>query len=139
MHTRRYSEKYVRKLIEQYLKKLLCHLENIARIGGEFHPYRGCIRLDNMKEYIPRTTGEYDDDYCRCAKRHWKLKALDDVVEKLCRGERLGRKYHDHKLSGKWKGCRECHINGDWVLVYRKEDQYLILRRTGSHDDVFGR
>ena len=92
-----------------------------------------------MKGYIPKTTGEYEDDYCRCAKRHWKLKVLDDVVEKLCRGERLGRKYHDHKLSGKWKGCRECHIGGDWVLVYRIDDPYLILRRTGSHDDVFGR
>ena len=90
-----------------------------------------------MKEYIPKTTGEYEDDYCRCAKRHWNMNLLDDVVGMLCRGEKLEGK-EDHPLSGKWKGCRDCHIKGDWVLIYKIKGHYLILRKTGSHSDVFG-
>ena len=65
------------------------------------------------------------------------MNLLDDVVKKLYRGEHLEAKYHDHSLSGNWAGCRECHIQGDWVLIYRIEGGFLILRRTGSHSDVF--
>ena len=89
-----------------------------------------------MKGYIPKTTGEYRKDYSRCIKCGWDMNLLEDVVSKLCRGEKLEGK-EDHPLSGYWKGCRDCHIKGDWVLIYRIEDQYLILRRTGSHSDVF--
>ncbi len=66
----------------------------------------------------------------------WDMVLLEDVVSKLCRGEKLEGK-EEHPLSGRWNGCRDCHIRGDWVLIYRIEDQYLILRRTGSHSDVF--
>ena len=61
---------------------------------------------------------------------------LDDVVRKLCRGEQLAARHHNHPLSGNWDGCWECHITGDWVLIYQIEDEALILRRTGSHSDL---
>lgn len=90
-----------------------------------------------MKGYIPKTTGEYRKDYSRCIKRGWNMDLLEDVVSKLCRGEKLGRKFNDHMLRGERVSCRECHIKGDWVLVYQFEGKYLILRKTGSHSDVF--
>lgn len=92
-----------------------------------------------MKGYIPQITGKYKKDYRRCEKRQWEMNLLDDAIEILCRGEQLDEEYDDHPLYGKWVGCRECHIGGDWVLVYKKKERYLILRRTGSHDDVFSR
>lgn len=91
-----------------------------------------------MKGYLLQITGKYKKDYRRCEKRHWDMNLLNNAVEILCRGEKLAEDYDDHSLSGKWAGSRECHIGDDWVLVYRKEDQNLILRRTGSHSDVFG-
>jgi len=87
--------------------------------------------------YIPRVTGKYNKDYSRCVKRGWDMNCLDDVGGKICRGERLEDKYYDHRLSGDGGGHRECHIESDWVLIYRIEDGYLILRRTGSHSDMF--
>ncbi len=51
----------------------------------------------------------------------------------------LSTKYRDHPLTGNWKGYREIHIEGDWLVIYRVEKQelQLVLTRTGSHDDLF--
>ena len=89
-----------------------------------------------MQGHIPQPTGKYKKDYSRCEKRGWDMKLLDDVVGKLCRGEQLDEKYYEHKLSGNWAGCLECHIKDDWVLIYQVEDKHLILRRAGSHSDL---
>lgn len=64
-----------------------------------------------MKGYIPQTTGKYNKDYRRCEKRGWNMKLLDDVVEKLCRGEPLEENDYEHILSGDW--C------GSWGLFIR--------------------
>ena len=47
--------------------------------------------------------------------------------------------FRDHNLTGKWQGYRECHIQPDWLLVYRisDDDLVLVLTRTGSHSDLF--
>ena len=51
----------------------------------------------------------------------------------------LSTKYRDHQLTGSWRGYREIHIEGDWLVIYRVEKQelQLVLTRTGSHDDLF--
>lgn len=51
----------------------------------------------------------------------------------------LGTKYKDHPLVGNWRGYREIHIEGDWLLIYRieKHELQLVLTRIGSHDDLF--
>jgi len=66
---------------------------------------------------------------------------LDDLVRALSRGETLPEKNKDHALSGNWEGYRECHILPDWLLIYRIEDDLLILTltRTGTHSDLFGK
>jgi mRNA interferase YafQ len=43
----------------------------------------------------------------------------------------------DHTLAGEWHGFNECHIEGDWLLVYKIESGTLILFRTGKHEDIF--
>ena len=60
---------------------------------------------------------------------------------KLASGEQLPEKNKDHALTGNWVGHRECHIQPDWLLVYRMENDLLVLTlaRTGTHSDLFGK
>ena len=69
-----------------------------------------------------------------------KIELLERVVELLAAGETLPEKNKDHALTGNWVGHRECHILPDWLMVYRVEDDVLVLTltRTGSHGDLFG-
>lgn len=64
---------------------------------------------------------------------------LKDAVDFLVRQEPLPESYCDHKLRGKYKGYRECHLAPDWLLVYKveREKLLLVLARTGSHSDLF--
>ena len=67
------------------------------------------------------------------------ISLLKSIVTKLANGESLDPKYKDHPLTGNWIGHRECHIQPDWLLVYRYEDDVLVLTlvRTGTHSDLF--
>ena len=73
-------------------------------------------------------------------KRGLKINLLENVVAALASGEILPEKYKDHALTGNWAGHRECHIQPDWLLIYRIEDDVLVLSltRTGTHNDLFG-
>lgn len=63
----------------------------------------------------------------------------EDIAELLAMGEPLPEKHRDHELSGDWAGHRECHIETDWLLIYRIDNDILvlILARTGSYNDLF--
>ena len=73
-------------------------------------------------------------------KRGLRISLLEDIVSLLALGEPLPDKNKDHALSGDWVGHRECHIQPDWLLVYRVEENVLVLTlvRTGTHADLFG-
>lgn len=85
-------------------------------------------------------TTQFKKDYKLAQKRHLNIKILDDVIRALSRGEMLPAKNKDHALSGDWEGYRECHILPDWLLIYRIEDNVLVLTlaRNGTHSDLFG-
>ena len=85
-------------------------------------------------------TTQFKRDYKLAMKRHLRIDLLDDVIRMLSRGELLPEKYRDHALTGNWIGYRECHLLPDWLLVYRVEDDILVLTlvRTGTHRDLFG-
>ena len=70
-----------------------------------------------------------------------RLTKLADVVRILADGEMLPREYLDHELQGKYKGHRECHIESDWLLIYKITESVLVLSlvRTGSHSRLFRR
>jgi mRNA interferase YafQ len=83
-------------------------------------------------------TTQFRKDYKRAKKQGQPLKELKTVVGKLTRGERLGPKYKDHPLKGCFKKeHRECHIRADWLLIYRFEEDALVLVRSGTHSDLF--
>ena len=67
------------------------------------------------------------------------MSLLKDIIEKLAQGEPLPEKNRDHALMGDYKGCRECHIKPDWLLVYQiyNDELTLYLIRTGTHSDLF--
>lgn len=93
-----------------------------------------------MKYKIKYTT-QFKKDY-RLAKRQNKNPdLLMEVVALLAEGKTLPAKYNEHPLIGNWKGFRECHILPDWLLIYKIEDDILVLTltRTGSHSDLFQR
>lgn len=86
-------------------------------------------------------TTQFKKDYKLALKRQMNIDLLDNVIRALSRGETLSEKNRDHALSGDWKGHRECHIQPDWLLVYRIDDGVLVLTlaRTGTHSDLFGK
>ena len=76
----------------------------------------------------------------RLAKRRGKdLSLIEEVIDLLAKGERLSLEYRDHPLKGRYKGFRECHIEDDWLLIYKIEKGLLllVLFRTGTHQDLF--
>lgn len=92
-------------------------------------------------KYDVKTTTQFKKDYKLAMKRGLKISLLEDLVSAIAMGETLPEKNKDHALSGNWAGHRECHILPDWLLVYRIEDNVLVLTlaRTGTHSDLFGK
>ena len=82
-------------------------------------------------------SGQYKRDHKTILKRGWNVGILKTVLNVLLNEEKLDRKYHDHELSGNYVGYRECHIESDWLLIYKIADGQLKLQRTGSHSDLF--
>ena len=82
-------------------------------------------------------SGQYKRDHKTILKRGWNVGSLKTVLDGLLNEEKLDRKYHDHELSGNYVGFRECHIESDWLLIYKIANGELMLQRTGSHSDLF--
>ncbi len=85
-------------------------------------------------------SNKFKKDYKRIQKQGKDITKLEYVLEQLANGEELPRKMYDHKLTGEYNGFRECHIEPDWLLIYRIESDELILvaSETGSHSYLFG-
>lgn len=94
----------------------------------------------NNKHYGIIWTNQFKKDYKLAIKRRLEIELLDDIIRKLASGKQLLEKNKDHALMDKWVGHRECHIRPDWLLIYRVEDDLLVLTltRTGTHSDLFG-
>ena len=94
--------------------------------------------MDKPKLTLKQTSA-FRKDLRRMLKRGADMGPLDDVVTMLLAREPLPAKYKDHPLTGNWAGYRDCHIEPDWILIYRIEEDQLVLlaTRTGSHADLF--
>ena len=86
---------------------------------------------------IVARTNRFKRDYKLAARRGKNVGKLLQVVERLASGEKLEPKFRDHPLEGEYQDCRECHIEGDWLLTYMIMPKELVLIRTGSHADLF--
>lgn len=89
--------------------------------------------------YKLKFTSAYKSSYKLMKRRGLDVSLLDEVVDTLRRGITLDEKYHDHELTGNYKGFRECHVKPDWLLIYLIEGDILTLTLvdTGTHSDLF--
>jgi len=85
-----------------------------------------------------KPTNRFLKDLKRAKKRGKSIDKLEEIVDMIQAGKRLPGKNRDHNLSGNWKDHRNCHIEPDWLLIYRIDGEFLFLERTGTHSDLFG-
>lgn len=78
-------------------------------------------------------SSQYKKDLKNLHKQGKNLNKLCVIIDLLEQGKPLPRKYEDHSLSGRWKGYRECHVEPDWLLIYKPLSTEVYLVRTGSH------
>ncbi len=86
----------------------------------------------------PRYTTQFKKDYKAIVKRGYKISLLEEIIKLLCDEQPLPEKNRDHALTGSFSGFRECHIQPDWLLIYKTEQEILTLTltRTGTHSDL---
>jgi mRNA interferase YafQ len=80
---------------------------------------------------------QFRRDVDRLRKTGKDLAKLETVLELLRTGRPLEKRHQDHPLKGEWIGFRDCHIEPDWVLIYKRQPGKLILARTGTHSELF--
>ena len=90
-------------------------------------------------KYTVKPTTRFRKDYKLMEKRNLDISLLDEIIAKLAQGIPLPSSNRDHELTGNYAGHRECHIQPDWLLIYRIENDVLVLAltRTGTHSDLF--
>ncbi len=81
---------------------------------------------------------KFKRDLKRLQKQGKNMEKLKTVIRLLCEGKKLPSKYSDHPLKGDWSDFHGCHIEPDWVLIYRveQEELLLVLARSGSHSEL---
>lgn len=84
-------------------------------------------------------TGQFKRSLKRCVKRGLNLKVFTDTLDILQQTGTLPSEYKAHKLSGKYTDCWECHMQSDWLLIWKQDDTVLelLLVDTGTHSDLF--
>ncbi len=92
-----------------------------------------------MSKYNVVESSSYRKDYKRLKRQGKDMSRLRSVINLLADGEALPAEYKDHPLKGQYKGYRDCHIEDDWVLIYKIENKILTLSltRTGTHSDLY--
>ena len=80
---------------------------------------------------------QFKKDFKRLRSSGRNISLLAETILKLQHGEDLPESMRDHLLLSNWKDHRECHLSGDWLLIYQITESELILVRTGSHSELF--
>ena len=89
----------------------------------------------NIRNLI--STAQFRRDVKLAQRRGKDMSRLRGVILLLAEGNPLAPRYNDHPLAGKWRRYRECHLEPDWLLIYKVEAGDLYLVRTGTHSDLF--
>ena len=89
-----------------------------------------------MRELI--LTTRFRRDLRRAARRGKNEERLREVIERLVAGEPLEPRHRGHQLTGDMAHLWECHLEGDWLIVWYEDDTTVTLMRTGTHSDIFG-
>ena len=83
-----------------------------------------------------KTTTRFEKDYKKARKSGRDISRLKRVMTWIAREEPLPPELRDHKLVGTYQGRRECHLAGDWLLIYKIERDTVIFERTGTHSEL---
>ena len=83
--------------------------------------------------------GQFKKDLATIGRRGWDLWELFQAMNRRANEERLGPEYKSHKLSGEYEGFWECHIGGDFLLIWYIKEGEITFVRTGNHADLFGK
>lgn len=84
-----------------------------------------------------RYSTRFKKDFKTCVKRGCQMSLLQQAIDTLRIPAPLPPQNRDHNLIGNYSGYRECHIEPDWLLIYKQTDDELRLDRTGTHADLF--
>ena len=85
----------------------------------------------------PVRSAKFKKDYKKAERQGKDLQKLKKIMVQLAKEESLEPKHKDHYLTGNYKGRRECHIEPDWLLIYKVVGNEIFFERTGSHSDLF--
>ena len=85
----------------------------------------------------PVYTRQFEKDVKRARKRGKDLDRFRRVARALLAEEPLDAVYRDHPLIGNYAGRRECHLEPDWLLIYKRESERIVFERMGTHSDLF--
>ncbi len=85
----------------------------------------------------PSYTRQFEKDLKRLQKRGKPIAKIKKIIGHLINKIQLDQKYGDHKLVVNYHDRRECHIEPNWLLIYKKTKQEIIFERTGTHSDLF--
>jgi len=85
----------------------------------------------------PSYTTQFERDLRLLQRRGKDIEKLKEVLKALINEELLAERYRDHPLKGNYKNRRECHLEPDWLLIYKLNDDEIIFERTGRHSDLF--
>ena len=90
-------------------------------------------------KYEIQKTSQFKKDFKIALKRNCDIQKLYDIITILANGETLAESCFDHPLKGNYSGYRECHVEPDWLLIYKITESVLVLTlyRTGTHSDLF--
>jgi mRNA interferase YafQ len=89
--------------------------------------------------FTPVYTGQFGKDVNRSQRRGKNLEKFKIIARSLIAGHPLDAIHRDHRLVGNYIGRRECHIESDWLLIYKIEESRIIFERMGTHSDLFKR
>ena len=85
----------------------------------------------------PTGGAQFRRDVKLAQKRRKDMPKLREIIQLLTEGKPLPARYKDHPLGGEWSHHRHCHIEPDWLLIYKADGDDLYLVRTGPHSDLF--
>lgn len=98
-------------------------------------------KIKAQNKYLVTYSSSFKKEIKLMKKRNLDISKIKEIVSKLAKGEKLPEQNRDHALEGNFIGYRECHIESDWLLIYKIEEDKLILSlvHTGTHSDLFGK
>ena len=85
----------------------------------------------------PIRASQFRRDLRKAQRQGKDLELLKTIIQTLAEEKPLEDRYRDHELTGTWRGYRECHVNPDWLLIYKVDGNELKLARIGSHSELF--